>query len=117
MAFDISRKNVYTGVNGGLSNLKIPLSIIDHLLAFIPKIRVLWIVSIVASVCLCGLMIHNIWNEWQLNPVEIIPAEKMDSIMTIPFPTVTICSEIKTSKNIFDISAALKQVNNHTGPR
>ncbi|XP_055295204.1 pickpocket protein 28-like [Sitodiplosis mosellana] len=56
-------------------------------------------------------MINNIWNQWQRNPVTISPSEKK-IIMTIPFPTVTICPEIPTTTFEFDISATLKHLPN-----
>ena len=57
---------------------------------------------------------NNVWNEWQANPVTIVQSEKKETIMAIPFPTVAICSEIKTDTKIFHISAALKHLPNVT---
>lgn len=56
---------------------------------------------------------YNIWVEWNTNPV-IMKKGKFDDSMfkQIPYPTITICPDTKTSKSKFEISATLKNKHN-----
>lgn len=63
-----------------------------------------WIIAIGLSVWFCGTLIRNVWIKWRDNPVTMTMNEKQIPISTIPFPTVTICPEIKTYKVKLDIS-------------
>lgn len=67
------------------------------------------------SLWLCVSFIHNIWIEWDENPVttrDVTNSFNLINISTIPFSTVTICPEIKTWKQRFDISASLNYLPN-----
>lgn len=107
MACDISLHDFCTGLNGKVVNITIILLLKSK---SILSIRILWVILIAVCFWLCGTMISNIWKQWQLNPMKLSLAEKEMSIMAIPFPTVTICPEIKTDKAKFDLSKTLHKV-------
>lgn len=56
---------------------------------------------------LCGLVIENNYSKWQMSPVKTNKIKNSIS-ETIPFPTITICPEIKTMKSRFDLTSTLK---------
>ena len=58
-------------------------------------------ISIGLALLVCGLMIRNVWIEW--NEPRIDFSEEHMSM--VPFPTVTICMEIKALKQKLDISS------------
>lgn len=85
------------------------------------KIRLFWIIACIVSLGICGSMVHNIWTQWQENPVQMSFTEKESSIAMIPFPTITICHFLKTLKDDkqrsdlikpFDISLAINSLSN-----
>lgn len=56
-----------------------------------------WLIAVGGSIWLCGSMGHNILTQWQENPVKLSLTEKEATILDIPFPTITICPEIKST--------------------
>ena len=71
--------------------------------------RLFWFLTVGLSLLLCGLSIKCTWFGWQANPIKmnINGLKATISDIPFPFPTVTICPEAKSNKNIFNISAAL----------
>lgn len=61
--------------------------------------RGFWVVAFLLSVFGCSVMIHKVYNKWQLSPVIVSFAEKSTPVWQIPFPAVTICPETKLLKN------------------
>jgi acid-sensing ion channel, other len=57
--------------------------------------RAFWVVAFFISVVGCSIMIHKIYDKWQLSPVIVSFAEKSTPVWQIPFPAVTICPETK----------------------
>lgn len=76
------------------------------------KIRLWWLIAFGVSLCLCSLMIHNVWIKWLEDPLTISWTKESLHIERVPFPTVTICPEIKTMKHKFDVTAAIKSLSN-----
>lgn len=74
--------------------------------------RLFWAISVCVSLCLCGLLVKDIWIKWQENPVTMSFTEKPLHFSSIPFPTITICPEMKTVKKKFDISNTLNHLAN-----
>ncbi|XP_055303111.1 pickpocket protein 28-like [Sitodiplosis mosellana] len=70
--------------------------------------RCWWLIFVGLSLWICGSMIQNIWIQWDENPVSM--QFTSSEISAIPFPTVTICPEIKTNKQKFDVDAAIKSL-------
>lgn len=68
--------------------------------------RAFWIIAFFISVTGCSIMIHKIYNKWQLSPVIVSFAEKSTPVWQIPFPAVTICPETKVLKKYVDFTQA-----------
>jgi acid-sensing ion channel, other len=66
--------------------------------------QIFWILAFSASISGCTLMILNIYNKWQLNPVIINVGEHLEPVWQIPFPAVTICPETKVLKKHVDFT-------------
>lgn len=66
--------------------------------------RCWWMIAIALSIWFCGSLIRNIWVKWRDTPVTMSMTEKLVPISTIPFPTITICPEIKTYKEMLDLT-------------
>lgn len=66
--------------------------------------RLWWIITFGLSLWLCGSMMQDVWEEWNVRPTKFDLAE-MTHISRIPFPTITICPEIKTMRQKFDLSS------------
>lgn len=87
---------------------KCTISYFSTNLHIITSNRIWWLIAFAFSIWLCGSMIHNIWTHWRNNPVTMSFAEEDLPISTIPFPTVTICPEIKTNFLKSSLSSILK---------
>lgn len=62
------------------------------------------------------MLINYSYEKWDESPVIVTFSEKMTRIHNIPFPAVTICPEIKSKKEIFNFTAALKKFNSEEPP-
>lgn len=72
--------------------------------------RSFWIIAFFVSVIGCSIMIHKIYEKWQLSPVIVSFAEKSTPVWQIPFPAVTICPETKILRKHLDFTHAYKLV-------
>lgn len=75
--------------------------------------RAFWIIAFMISVIGCSIMIHKIYDKWQLSPVIVSFAEKSTPVWQIPFPAVTICPETKAMKKHIDFTRGYNMV--HAG--
>ena len=75
-------------------------------------IRCYWAICCVASFSLCGWMTYNVWFQWQSNPVLIKLDREYASPEKTLYPTVTICPEVKTTKQKLDLTSALNNLSN-----
>lgn len=64
---------------------------------------------VVLSMIGCCMLIRASYDKWDESPVIVTFSEKMIPIKNIPLPAVTICSEIKSKKELFDYAAALSK--------
>lgn len=71
--------------------------------------RLWWIIVLAVSLWLCGSSAHTIWIQWRDNPMTLSFTGEPVSIAKIPFPTITICPEIKIKNTVFDIGLTLKK--------
>lgn len=71
-----------------------------------PSRRIWWLVVSCLSLYGCGNLIHNIFNKWQQDPVIVSFATKQVPIYKIPFPSVTICPEIKVKMSQLNFTQA-----------
>lgn len=77
---------------------------------FVTPNRVYWIISFLLVVCLCGVLIQKYWIDWNERPVVLAFAEQLTPISAIPFPAITMCLEIKSSKHNLDYSGIFNTV-------
>lgn len=72
--------------------------------------RFFWVIAFGISVCGCSIMIHKIYEKWQMSPVIVSFAEKSTPVWQIPFPAVTICPETKAMMKYVNFTKAYTQV-------
>lgn len=65
--------------------------------------RCWWLVGFGLSLCFCGIAIHKTYVKWTKHPTTLSLVEQAVPISKIPFPTITICPETKTSKDKLDL--------------
>lgn len=70
---------------------------------FFQNVRLWWIIAFGLLLTACGTQIHKLWKKWGKNPVTMELSNRMAPISTLPFPTVTICTKTKTSKDKLDL--------------
>lgn len=61
---------------------------------------------------LCGSMIQNTWIQWQNDPTKIDNFFVRIATKSLPFPQVTLCSEIRTSKKKMNLELTLNSLSN-----
>lgn len=77
--------------------------------------KLFWLVTFLVSVGLCGYLIKNVYSKWTNSPVIVTVSEKLVSVDTVPFPSVTICPQIKSRAgkyNFGDMLNKFKENNN-----
>ncbi|KOB71904.1 Uncharacterized protein OBRU01_07917 [Operophtera brumata] len=65
--------------------------------------KLFWMSTFFMSVALCGYLIGNVYHKWTNSPVIVSVSEKLVSVGSVPFPSVTICPQIKTIDFDFSI--------------
>ncbi|KAF5300624.1 hypothetical protein FQA39_LY11085 [Lamprigera yunnana] len=64
--------------------------------------RLLWLLTIVTVTTLCLILIIKMYNKWITSPVIVSFGTTESSIATIPFPSITICPEVKTIPEMYN---------------
>lgn len=64
--------------------------------------RIWWLIAFGLSLWLCSSSIRTIWVHWMENPITITFTDREIPISAIPFPTVTVCPQVKVSKENLD---------------
>ncbi|KAK4873970.1 hypothetical protein RN001_013330 [Aquatica leii] len=64
--------------------------------------RLFWILVITAVSTLCVILIVKTYKKWVTSPVIVTFATTETPISNIPFPSITICPEVKTDPDIFN---------------
>ncbi|CRK87601.1 CLUMA_CG001397, isoform A [Clunio marinus] len=77
--------------------------------------RAFWVIAFLVSVIGCSILIHKIYEKWQLSPVIVSFAEKSTPVWQIPFPAVTICPETKAMVQHVDFTKGYRSI--HWGER
>lgn len=68
-----------------------------------PRIEKLWwIISMIGSLVVCGYFMCDSYNKWKTAAFIISFNDTYTPIEEIPFPSVTVCPEIKSKKKEFD---------------
>lgn len=81
-------------------------TIINLILFYFTLNRVVWIIAIGLSLCLCGILIWNVLIKWNQTPVIVSFAEKSAPVWEVPFPAVTVCPETKSYANKLNFTDA-----------
>ncbi|XP_053614914.1 pickpocket protein 28-like isoform X2 [Plodia interpunctella] len=68
--------------------------------------RIWWLIMVICSIVVCGYLILQVWNKWDESPVIVSFADTSNSVWHIPFPAVTICTETKPRKRVFNFTRA-----------
>ncbi|XP_047997216.1 2-amino-3-ketobutyrate coenzyme A ligase, mitochondrial isoform X1 [Leguminivora glycinivorella] len=68
--------------------------------------RLWWLFMVIASIVVCVVFIRKVWIKWDETPVIVSFADTTNSVWTIPFPAVTICSETKPRQRVFNYTEA-----------
>ncbi|KAF2903800.1 hypothetical protein ILUMI_02377 [Ignelater luminosus] len=63
--------------------------------------KIWWFVVISLSLCGCISLITQTYHKWVASPVIVSFATSQTPISDIPFPAITICSDIKSSGRLF----------------
>lgn len=64
--------------------------------------KIFWLVTFVASLSMCSYHISNVYVKWQTSPVIVTVSEKLVPVSEVPFPSVTICPQIKSKATVFN---------------
>lgn len=59
---------------------------------------------------LCGESIRSVLINWIENPVSMSFTEKPASISEIPFPTITVCPEVKAHKEKMTVDDDVRSI-------
>lgn len=73
-------------------------------------LRLYWLVLTCTSVYFAVSLIWATYLKWQDSPVILGFDETLVPVHKIPFPTITICPEIKMERNIFDYANISQQI-------
>lgn len=69
-----------------------------------------WIIAFTLPLILSGLMIRKTWLKWDQSPTVLSHANQATSIRDIPFPAVTICSDIKFRRETLNLRGTLRMM-------
>ncbi|XP_018335267.1 pickpocket protein 28 [Agrilus planipennis] len=69
--------------------------------------RFFWLVILGLSLYFCTYMIIKTYEKWDKSPVIVSFARSPTPIWEIPFPSVTICSETKSRKSVFNFTETI----------
>lgn len=71
---------------------------------FSNNFRVFWILVFFVLIYAYVHLTVQIWDKWNESPVIVSFDDKSTPVWKIPFPAITICSEVKASKTRFNFS-------------
>lgn len=72
--------------------------------------RTIWIAIYAFALWFCGSLVWERYKRWEKNPVIISFDKRFESISEVPFPAVTICSETKSIKKVFNYTQVLNEM-------
>ncbi|XP_071443231.1 pickpocket protein 28-like [Hetaerina americana] len=64
--------------------------------------RICWIFAFGLSIYACSQVILKVYRKWENSPVIVSFADSSTPVWQIPFPAVTICSEVKYKRSAFN---------------
>ncbi|KOB64264.1 Gonad-specific amiloride-sensitive sodium channel 1 [Operophtera brumata] len=77
--------------------------------------KLFWVATFITSIILCCFLINNVYVKWKTSPVIVTVNEKLFSVGNVPFPSVTICPEIKSKARVYNFTEHLIKYNQMTG--
>lgn len=66
--------------------------------------KLFWMSTFVISIILCSFLIKNVYVKWKTSPVIVTVSERFISVSEVPFPSVTICPQIKCKATVYNVS-------------
>ncbi|XP_014277464.1 pickpocket protein 28 [Halyomorpha halys] len=66
--------------------------------------RLSWVLIFIICFYVNGYLIQEVWDKWNDSPVIVSFAETATPVWNVPFPAVTICSEVKSRSKIFNFT-------------
>ncbi|XP_063377653.1 pickpocket protein 28-like [Cydia fagiglandana] len=66
--------------------------------------KIFWVATFLVSISLCLILIKNVWIKWQTSPVIVALSEQLVSVGEVPFPSVTICPQIKAKRSLYNFT-------------
>ncbi|XP_063360609.1 pickpocket protein 28-like, partial [Cydia amplana] len=75
--------------------------------------KVFWVLTFLASVILCFMLIERVWHKWWYSPVIVSFNEKMVPVGEVPFPSITICPQWKCKTSAYNYTD--KQIKHRWG--
>lgn len=73
-------------------------------------LRVFWLLISLVSLASCIYMIIILYNKYNENPVILSFATVETPLFQVPFPSVSICPETKSKKQIFDFYESREKI-------
>lgn len=73
--------------------------------------RIWWCLIFVICFTGCSVMIYKIYEKYETSPVIVSFATKETPIYKIPFPAVTLCPEVKSDKEKFNLDQIFQKRN------
>lgn len=73
--------------------------------------RVFWLIIFVSSIFACTAFIFQAWSKWQNSPVIVTFSEVSTPVYHIPFPTVTICTDIRIKQSVLNYTHYWHEMN------
>ncbi|XP_061710716.1 pickpocket protein 28-like [Cydia pomonella] len=64
--------------------------------------KVFWVLTFLASVVLCFILIERVWHKWWYSPVIVSFNEKLVPVGEVPFPSITICPQWKCKTSAYN---------------
>lgn len=71
--------------------------------------KIFWIATFTGSIILCSFLIKNVYVKWKTSPVIVTFNERLVSVGEVPFPSVTICSQVKSKATVYNFSKELEK--------
>ncbi|XP_060801884.1 pickpocket protein 28 [Amyelois transitella] len=70
--------------------------------------RVFWMLTFSLSLGMCLWLIHNVWHKWETSPVIVSFSEKIVPVEMVPFPSLTVCPQIKSRVTVYNYTKYFK---------
>ncbi|XP_053603999.1 pickpocket protein 28-like [Plodia interpunctella] len=71
--------------------------------------RIFWVVTFLLSLGMCLWLIHKVWHKWETSPVIVSFSEKIVPVEKVPFPSLTICPQIKAKTTVYNYTKHFKK--------